>query len=357
MEIASLWTTTSAPTTQSSSGRLSPIEEASNEQLRSPRGSTSSSLDSDVLEQFRPQSPLPLSPRPTQLDAWMRLPTEEAQLPWQASAVYLPTSEPFSTPIHSPLPTTPEVMTRTSPTPAEELQNSPTSPLLVPCPQCLPAMNSPPPLPVRLNLPERPSTQQGFLQNSRTPYTSPLPLSQSTQTPNVPTVSVWDDQDTEPDDRDSQIEMRSSDPTTHTTVLLDEVHQELSALCVNWENTAPSTVWTMSARFATLIKLAISLDIVGTEEGLRELWDETIPAVHQLLTTIGDMIPRGTTPTMGMESNERPQDPLLGDGIVVDMGSPEGPRIFRRIDRETVMREAQWGGEWLVEGQPIVSNV
>uniref|UniRef100_A0A0W0GC88 Uncharacterized protein n=1 Tax=Moniliophthora roreri TaxID=221103 RepID=A0A0W0GC88_MONRR len=143
----------------------------------------------------------------------------------------------------------------------------------------------------------------------------------------------------------------------HTTALLDEVHQELSVLCVNWENTAPSTVWTMSARFATLIKLAISLDIVGTEEGLRELRDETIPAVHRLLTTIGDMIPRGTMPTTGMESSERPRDPLLGDGIVVDMGSPEGPRIFRRIDRETVVREAQWGGEWLVEGQPIASNV
>uniref|UniRef100_A0A0W0FUG9 Uncharacterized protein n=1 Tax=Moniliophthora roreri TaxID=221103 RepID=A0A0W0FUG9_MONRR len=62
-------------------------------------------------------------------------------------------------------------------------------------------------------------------------------------------------------------------------------------------------------------------------------------------------------PTTGMENSERPQDPPLGDGIVVDMGSPEGPRIFRRLDRETVVREAQFTGEWLVEGQPIVSNV
>uniref|UniRef100_A0A0W0GF24 Uncharacterized protein n=1 Tax=Moniliophthora roreri TaxID=221103 RepID=A0A0W0GF24_MONRR len=151
--------------------------------------------------------------------------------------------------------------------------------------------------------------------------------------------------------------VRSSSPITHTTALLDEVHQELSVLCANWENTAPSTVWTMSAQFATLIKLAISLDIVGTEEGLRELRDETIPAVHQLLTTIGDMIPRGTMPTTGMENSERPQDPPLGDGIIVDMGSPEGPRVFRRLDRETILREEQFCGEWLVEGQPIVSNV
>uniref|UniRef100_A0A0W0FMQ3 Uncharacterized protein n=1 Tax=Moniliophthora roreri TaxID=221103 RepID=A0A0W0FMQ3_MONRR len=193
--------------------------------------------------------------------------------------------------------------------------------------------------------------------NSRTPYASPPPLFQSTQTPNVPTVSVWDDEDAEPDDRDSQTEVRSNSPITHTTALLDEVHQELSVLCVNWENTAPSTVWTMSARFATLIKLAISLDIVGTEEGLQELRDETIPAVHRLLTTIGDMIPRGTMPTTGMENSERPEDPPLGDGIVVDMGSPEGPRVFRRLDREAVIREAQFCGEWLVEGQPIVSNV
>uniref|UniRef100_A0A0W0FEZ7 Uncharacterized protein n=1 Tax=Moniliophthora roreri TaxID=221103 RepID=A0A0W0FEZ7_MONRR len=113
----------------------------------------------------------------------------------------------------------------------------------------------------------------------------------------------------------------------------------------------------MSARFATLLKLAISLDIVGTEEGLREPRDKTIPAVHRLLTTIGEMILRGTTPTMEMENSERPQDPPLGDGIVVEMGSPEGPRIFRHLDRETVVREAQWGGEWLIEGQPIVSNV
>uniref|UniRef100_A0A0W0FXG1 Uncharacterized protein n=1 Tax=Moniliophthora roreri TaxID=221103 RepID=A0A0W0FXG1_MONRR len=62
-------------------------------------------------------------------------------------------------------------------------------------------------------------------------------------------------------------------------------------------------------------------------------------------------------PTTGMENNERPQDPPLGDGIVVDMGSPEGPRVFRRLDRETVIREQQFCGEWLVEGQPIVSNV
>uniref|UniRef100_A0A0W0FVE1 Uncharacterized protein n=1 Tax=Moniliophthora roreri TaxID=221103 RepID=A0A0W0FVE1_MONRR len=60
---------------------------------------------------------------------------------------------------------------------------------------------------------------------------------------------------------------------------------------------------------------------------------------------------------METENSERPQDLPLGDGIVVDMGSPEGPRISRRIDRETVIREAQWGGEWLVEGQPIISNV
>uniref|UniRef100_A0A0W0EZR8 Uncharacterized protein n=1 Tax=Moniliophthora roreri TaxID=221103 RepID=A0A0W0EZR8_MONRR len=251
----------------------------------------------------------------------------------------------------------PEATTQTSPTPAEELENSPMSPLLLLCPQCLPATNSPPPLPVRPNLPEQPSREHDFLQNSRTPYTSPPPLSQSIQTPNVSIVSVWDNEDVERDDRDSPINSTSNDPITHTMALLDKVHQELNVLCANWESTAPSTVWTMSAQFATLIKLAISLDIVETEEGLRELWDETILAVHQLLTSIGRMILRGTTPTMEMENSERPQDPPLGDGIAIDMGSPEGPRIFRQIDRETVMREAQWEGEWLIEGQPIVSNV
>ncbi|ESK81102.1 hypothetical protein Moror_13359 [Moniliophthora roreri MCA 2997] len=177
-----------------------------------------------------------------------------------------------------------------------------------------------------------PAIEHDFLQNSRTPYASPPPLSQSTQTPNAPIVSVWDDEDAEPDDRASPIDLTSNDPIMHTTALLNEVHQELSVLCANWESTVPSTVWTISVRFATLIKLAISLDIVGTEEGLRELRDKTIPAVHQLLTTIGDMIPRGMTLTMEMENSEHPQDPPLGDGIVVDMGSPEGPRIFRWID-------------------------
>uniref|UniRef100_A0A0W0F0U2 Uncharacterized protein n=1 Tax=Moniliophthora roreri TaxID=221103 RepID=A0A0W0F0U2_MONRR len=176
-------------------------------------------------------------------------------------------------------------------------------------------------------------------------------------TPNTPIVSVWDDEDAEPDDTASPVGSTSSDRITLTTVLLDEVQEELNALCANWESTAPSTVWTMSARFATLLKLAISLDIVGTEDSLRELRDETIPVVHRLLTTIGEMIPRGTTPTMEMENSERPQDPPLGDGIIIDMGSPEGPRIFRHLDRETVVREAQWGGEWLIEGQPIASNV
>uniref|UniRef100_A0A0W0F6J7 Uncharacterized protein n=1 Tax=Moniliophthora roreri TaxID=221103 RepID=A0A0W0F6J7_MONRR len=352
-EIASLRTTTSAPMTQPSSGRLSPIEEDSSEQARSLKDSTSSNSDSEPSR----QSPPPVFPRPNYPSEWTRPPPEQVTHPWEPSASYLPTSEPFSTPIHSPLQTTPETTTQMSPTPAEEPQDSLSSPLLPPRPQCLPAMNSPPPLPTRPNLPERHIMQQGFLQNSRTPYASPPPLSQSTQTPNVPTVSMWDDEDAEPDDRDSQIEARSNSPITHTTALLDEVHQELTVLCANWENTAPSTVWTMSARFATLIKLAISLDIVGTEEGLRELRDETIPAVHQLLTTIGDMIPHGTMPTTGMENSDRPQDPPLGDGIVVDMGSPEGPRVFRRLDRETVIREAQFTGEWLVEGQPIVSNV
>ncbi|ESK91633.1 hypothetical protein Moror_1136 [Moniliophthora roreri MCA 2997] len=93
---------------------------------------------------------------------------------------------------------------------------------------------------------------------------------------------------------------------------------------------------------------------------LRELRNETILAAHQLLTLIGEMIPHGTTPTMGMENSERLQDLPLGNGIVVDMGSPEGPRIFRRIDQETEMRERtepQWQEDWLIGGQPIASNM
>uniref|UniRef100_A0A0W0G951 Uncharacterized protein n=1 Tax=Moniliophthora roreri TaxID=221103 RepID=A0A0W0G951_MONRR len=350
----------SAPTTQPSSGRLSPIEEVSNEQPRSPKASSSSSLDSDVLEQFRPQSPLPLSPRPTQTNMWMYLPADEARHPWQVSAVYLPTNESFSTPIHSPLPMTQEAMDWTFLTPVEELENSQMSPLQLPCPQCLPTMNFPPPLPVRPDLPEERSRQQGYHPLSQSPNNTPPPLSQSILTPNVPIMSVWDDKDAELDDRVLQTASRSRSPIMHITALLNEVHHALSALCAEWKSTVPSTVWTISARFATLIKLAISLDIVGTEEGLQELWDETIPAAHRLLTSIGEMIPRGTTPTKGMESSERPQDPPLGDGIIVDMGSPEGPRVFRRLDQETEMREPrepQWQGEWLVGGQPIISNV
>ncbi|ESK84306.1 hypothetical protein Moror_10240 [Moniliophthora roreri MCA 2997] len=221
-EIASLRMRTSPQMTQPSSGRLSPIEEVSNEQLRSPRANTSSSLDSDVLERFRPQSPLPLSPRPTQPDAWMHLPAEEARLPWQTSAVYLPTSEPFSTPIHSPLQMTPEATTLMSPTSVTEPQNSPMSSLLLPRPQCLPAMNSPPPLPV--NPPGQHSRQQDFLWSSRTPYASPPPLSPPTQTPNAPIVLVWDDEDAELDNRASPIDSTSNNPITHTMALLDEVH-------------------------------------------------------------------------------------------------------------------------------------
>uniref|UniRef100_A0A0W0FQC5 Uncharacterized protein n=1 Tax=Moniliophthora roreri TaxID=221103 RepID=A0A0W0FQC5_MONRR len=220
-------------------------------------------------------------------------------------------------------------------------------------------MNSPLLLPVQPNLPEECSRQQDSLPISQTLNDSPPPLSQSTPIPNVPIVSVWDDKDAEPDDRVLQTISRSRSPITHTTALLDEVHH-LSFLCAEWESTAPSTVWTISAQFATLIKLAISLDIVGTEEGLQELRDETIPAAHQLLMLIGEMIPHGTMLTTGMESNDQPQDLPLGDGIVIDMGSPEGPRIFRRIDREMEMREPrepQWQGEWLVGGQPIVLNM
>ncbi|ESK81296.1 hypothetical protein Moror_12135 [Moniliophthora roreri MCA 2997] len=190
-------------------------------------------------------------------------------------------------------------------------------------------MNSPLSLPVRLNLPEEYLTQPDSLPLSQNPNNTPPPLSPLTQTPSIPIVSVWDDEDAEPDDRVLQTTSRSRSPTTHTTALLDEVHQALSVLCAEWESTAPSTAWTISAWFATLIKLAISLDIVGTKEGLQELRDKTIPAAHQLLTLIGEMIPCGTTLTTGMESSERPQDPPLRDGIVVDMGSPEGPRIFR----------------------------
>uniref|UniRef100_A0A0W0F3E2 Uncharacterized protein n=1 Tax=Moniliophthora roreri TaxID=221103 RepID=A0A0W0F3E2_MONRR len=205
-----------------------------------------------------------------------------------------------------------------------------------------------------------PPIQQDYLPLSQSPNDTPPPLSQSIPTPNAPIVSVWDDEDTELDDRVLQTASRSRSPITHTMALLNEVHQALSVLCAEWESTAPSTVWTISARFATLIKLAISLDIVGTKEGLQELQDETIPVAHQLLTLIGEMIPHGMMPTTGMENNEQPQEPPLGDGIVVDMGSPEGPRVFRRIDREMEMREPrelQWQGEWLIGGQPIISNV
>ncbi|ESK85727.1 hypothetical protein Moror_2488 [Moniliophthora roreri MCA 2997] len=195
-----------------------------------------------------------------QVNVWMYLRSDEAQRPWQASAVYLPTNEPFSTPIHSPIPMMQEATSRTSPMPVEELRDSQTSPLQQPRPQCLPTMNFSPPLP--------------------TPNNSPPPLSQLIPTPNVPIMLVWDNEDTEPDDRVLQTASRSRSPTTHTTALLDEVHQALSVLCAEWESTAPSTAWTISAQFATLIKLAISLDIVGTEEGLRELRDEMIPAAH-----------------------------------------------------------------------------
>uniref|UniRef100_A0A0W0FN35 Uncharacterized protein n=1 Tax=Moniliophthora roreri TaxID=221103 RepID=A0A0W0FN35_MONRR len=96
-----------------------------------------------------------------------------------------------------------------------------------------------------------PAIEHDFLQNSRTPYASPLPLSQSIQTPNTPIVLVWDDEDAELDDMASPVGSMSSDRITHTTVLLDEVQEELNVLCANWESTAPSTVWTMDRRRST----------------------------------------------------------------------------------------------------------
>uniref|UniRef100_A0A0W0GFR6 Uncharacterized protein n=1 Tax=Moniliophthora roreri TaxID=221103 RepID=A0A0W0GFR6_MONRR len=171
-------------------------------------------------------------------------------------------------------------------------------------------------------------------------------------------ISVWDVKGSDDEDNEMEPESRSRIPTLHTTVWMEEVYEQLSALCVNWRDAALSTVGITLAQSVPIVHLNISLETAMTEEGLNELCNDTIPSVIQLLMTILQTISRGTTRPMETENPEEPNedpseesdDEAPNAPIVIDLGEEEGPRYFFVITRLPFFK-----GEWLHMGQPITS--
>ncbi|ESK81261.1 hypothetical protein Moror_8482 [Moniliophthora roreri MCA 2997] len=343
--------TSVVPTNQHSSLQYEDTDEEFEEWLRSLMDSSSSTSNSERL----------ISPRPTQPNAWMYLASvpegrECHPYPSVNETLSIPHSQllhnhPPSTSIENPLqnPLYPELQNK--------LGSSPMSLLQLPRPKCpepltpqfstpLPMLVSPPlsmPLPLHHLIQElQPESHQN----------SPPPLSQQIQTQVPHIVSVWDNEDEDLDNRDLQIESRSISPTPIIMERIVEVYMILNALCAEWGITAPSTVEAIVVQFVDSVRLGISLKTAITDEGLLKLCNRTIPAVIQLLTTIGETITIGMTRSMEMENPERRQEPPpAADGLTIDIGELEGLRtfFFTLMNREAV-------GQWLVRGEPL-SNV
>uniref|UniRef100_A0A0W0G9R6 Uncharacterized protein n=1 Tax=Moniliophthora roreri TaxID=221103 RepID=A0A0W0G9R6_MONRR len=187
---------------------------------------------------------------------------------------------------------------------------------------------------------------------------SPPPLYHPNRVTMNKEISVWDVEDSDDKDDETEPKNRSRIPMPHTTVWTEEVYEQLSALCVDWRDTAPSTVGITLAQSAPIVHLDISLETAVTEEGLDELHDDTIPSVIQLLMTILQTISRGTTRSVETEnpepSNEDPSEEADDEApnalIVVDLGEEEGPRYFFAVTRPPFFEE-----EWLHMGWLITS--
>uniref|UniRef100_A0A0W0FYI2 Uncharacterized protein n=1 Tax=Moniliophthora roreri TaxID=221103 RepID=A0A0W0FYI2_MONRR len=115
----------------------------------------------------------------------------------------------------------------------------------------------------------------------------------------------------------------------------EEVFEALNALCAAWQTTAPSTAQIMTVQYVPTVHLDISLETVTTSEGLIKLQNETILSVIELLLMIQGTIPCGTMSSMEMENPEDPDKTLpSADRYRVDLGEPEGPRVFQQADDE-----------------------
>ncbi|ESK83507.1 hypothetical protein Moror_4870 [Moniliophthora roreri MCA 2997] len=126
------------------------------------------------------------------------------------------------------------------------------------------------PLPVQLNHQGESSLVPPSFQLTLN-LNSPPPLSLSTLSPNIPIELVWDNEDVESDDRDLQTGNRSPNHIKPTMERVAKIQQILSALCANWENTAPSTVSSTLVQYVNILKLGIYLKTAVTDEGLVEL--------------------------------------------------------------------------------------
>ncbi|ESK82498.1 hypothetical protein Moror_14411 [Moniliophthora roreri MCA 2997] len=119
---------------------------------------------------------------------------------------------------------------------------------------------------------------------------SPFPLYPPILTPIAPTLSVWDIEDKELEDRALLSDSRSMPSTPHPEALMVKVYETLNALCAEWVTTALSTAETIVVQSVELLRLDISLEAVVTEEGLTELRNRTIPAIVHLLMMISETI-------------------------------------------------------------------
>uniref|UniRef100_A0A0W0F4I7 Uncharacterized protein n=1 Tax=Moniliophthora roreri TaxID=221103 RepID=A0A0W0F4I7_MONRR len=314
--------TDTTPTSPLSSSQPENTEEQLEEQLRSLKDSSFLTSDNNQL----------ISLRLMQEGAWTYL---APILEEQESHPYLPTSEPFST-LYTPL----------SQSPTEQL-----------CPECpepqTPQFLTPPsmllPLPSSIDLPVQSIHRQALSEQQDSPWNSSLPLSPLTQTPVVRIQSVWDDEDEDQEDRDLQIENRSTPLMLSTMEWVNKVYSVLNALFAEWETTVPSTVETTIVQFAELLRLGISLKTAMTNKGLQELQERTILAAIWLLTMIGEMIPCGMMRSIETERAERPDRPSpTADSLTVDLGEPEGPRTFFFVGQRP-----EFHSKWLVGGRNI----
>uniref|UniRef100_A0A0W0FAT2 Uncharacterized protein n=1 Tax=Moniliophthora roreri TaxID=221103 RepID=A0A0W0FAT2_MONRR len=182
------------------------------------------------------------------------------------------------------------------------------------------------------------------LQNNPVRVTSPHPL----ETQIDSTISVWDIEDKETEDRVTPPKNRSRSHMPHLRLRMDKVYEHLNALCVEWATTTLWTVETTVVQSVMSLQLDISLKTVVTDEGLAKLWDAMIPtAVHLLMTILGTLtMMRNSTET---ENHEDHSNGLHALSIVINTGELEEPRIFIHTG------PAKYHGEWLHQGMLLTS--
>uniref|UniRef100_A0A0W0GFJ5 Uncharacterized protein n=1 Tax=Moniliophthora roreri TaxID=221103 RepID=A0A0W0GFJ5_MONRR len=134
-----------------------------------------------------------------------------------------------------------------------------------------PSMPLPPPS--LIDLPVQLIRRQTLSEEQDSPQNSPSPLFLSTQTLAVHIQLVWDDEEEDQEDRDSQTENRSTPLTPSTMEWVDKVYSALNVLFAEWETTALSTVETTIVQFVELLRLGISLETAMTDEGLHTMYE------------------------------------------------------------------------------------